>query len=525
MKFKIESFKVGKSHWLCAILVALGIASVCAQEYLAAEDKHPEEASIVNVSSIAAQPAIKECLLRNGIAFSPFRDGQGVDPHDPAPTPQQIEEDLTTISDFTHKIRIYSAKGVYSTIPAAARKLKMEVMQGIYLSEDANENKLQIEAALAVVRAGGTRQLIIGNEALSGNKLSKVQLITYIREIKKQIDPAKVQLSTAEIWSVWRDNPDLAAEVDFVTAHFYPFWEGHSIEGAAQEAIKQYEALSQHLRKQLGREVKIVIGETGWPSGGSARQNAVPSLANQHKYMSEFLPLACEKSIPFFYFDSFDEEWKWREGNSDEANGVTLPCNRTFSGNWVGSSWGILQANGKLKPGLADLFEEPSPGTRLNRDILIKGVGLMAYYGMGVDSSEKQRAWATAENGILRMAYPAGQYWGSVFITVGDPGQRPHPWKDFSGYKTLSIEMRGENGGEEVGIGVMNSSDPATGHERKARQVLGREYKIYDIPLSDLASPHLRIPEGLKQVYVVTEFVFEGRQARTVYVRNVRYKP
>jgi exo-beta-1,3-glucanase (GH17 family) len=516
MESRIGNPKDRVRRWLCASLVVLGVVSVGGQEgYSAGETYLPQEGSGKKESlgtSIGAKFAAKECMLRNGIAYSPFRDGQSVDPHDPAPTPQQIEEDLKTISGFTHHIRVYSAKDTYAIIPGAATKLGMEVMQGIYLGEDPNVNKLQIEAALRAVRAGGVRQqrLIVGNEVLTGKKLSKQQLIAYIRDIKKQIDPARVQISTAETWGVWKDNPDLAAEVNFVTAHFYPFWEGKEVEGAAQTVIAQYVALSEHLRKQLGRDIKIVIGETGWPSAGIPHGSALPSPENQRKYLAEFLPLACGRSIPFFYFAAFDEEWKWREGNSD----------------WeYGSSWGIFQSSGKLKPALADLFDGPPPGTRTNRDIFVNDVGLLAYYGMGVESSEKQHAWVKAENGLLRMAYPTGQYWGSVFITVGDPGQRPHPWKDFSGFTRLSIEMKGEKGGEEVEIGIMHNMDPATGQERKVRRVLGNEYKTYDIPLSDFASSRLTVPEGLKQLYVVTEFVFEGRQARTVYVRNIQFKP
>jgi len=492
--------------WFCLISAAALVILISIRSSAGDVDFPPKRVADIlelNVGSMAAKSVVKECLLQNGLAYGPFRDGQGVDPHDPAPTDKQVEEDLRTIGSFTHKIRTYSAKGAYARIPAVAAKLGIEVMQGIYLGEDPSENTAQIEAALQLVRTGRIRQLIVGNEALTGKKLSKAQLIAYIRKVRKEVDPSKVQVSTAETWGVWRDNPDLAAEVDFVTAHFYPFWEKQRVEGAAEAVITQYEALSEDLRKKLGRSVRIVIGETGWPSSGVPLGEAVPSPENQHRYISEFLPIACEKSIPFFYFAVFDEEWKWREGNSDWEGSIALPQgNRTFSGNWIGSSWGLFESNGKLKPALADLFGDlpPPPGTRANRDVFVENAGLSAYYDMGVDSSEKNRSWLDAQNEFLRMAYPAGQYWGSVFVTVGEPSQRPHPWKDFSEFRTLSIEMKGEHGGEEVEIGVMNRSDPATGRERRVRRVLGRDYDTYDIPLSDVASSHLSLPEGLNQL-------------------------
>jgi len=512
--------------WLCllivpgAILMSGRLFSLGDQCYLG------KRKAALAASDFCGGPPPNECLLRNGVAYSPFRDGQGTDPHEPAPTDEQIEEDLRSVGALTHKIRIYSAKGAYARIPAIAGRLGMEVMQGIYLGPDANENTAQIEAALSLAHTGQIKQLIVGNEVLTGKKLSKSQLIAYIRQVRREVDPNKVQISTAETWGVWQDNPDLASEVDFVTAHFYPFWEGHSVEGAAQLVITEYEALAESLRRRLGRNVRIVIGETGWPSAGIPVGKADPGPENQRRFVSEFLPLACGKSIPFFYFDVFDEEWKWREGSSEWEAGITLPRgDRTFSGNWVGSSWGLFQSNGNSKPALADFLRNSLAGTRTNRDIFVENSGLSAYYDMGVDSSERQRNWLDAQSGFLRMAYPAAQYWGSVFIVVGEPGQRPHPWKDFSGFRTLSIEMKGEHGGEEVEIGVMNRSDPATGRERRVRRVLERNYRVYDIALSDFASSHLAVPEGLKQLYVVAEFVFQGRQERTIYVRNIRYKP
>src|SRR4029077_16866645 len=109
--------------------------------------------------------------------------------------------------------------------------------------------------------------------------------------------------------------------------------------------------------------------------------------------------------------------------------------------------------------------------------------------------------------------------------TVGTPVDLPNrPWKDFSAFDVLSVEMRGERGGEKVWLGVKTDSSPDDGGENKKELTLTTEFTWQDIPLSDLASSRLIVPRDLARLYVVCEFVFSD-QAKTVYVRNVRYKP
>jgi len=464
--------------------------------------------------------------MKNGLAYGPFRDGQSPD-YDVYPGSEQIREDLEFIGKLTKQIRIYGTKGTYAEVPRLAKKLGVHVTQGIYLGRDEKENEKEIENAVKLARAGLVERVVVGNETLTSQRLTKEKLVSYIEKVREEIAPAKVPIGTAEVWGVWDANPDLAKHVDFVEAHFYPFWEHHGVEGAAASVIEQYRALEEKLKKKYpGQHLTLEIGETGWPSAGehASGSAAVPSPQNQRKYLEEFMTLACGNAIQFYYFEAFDEEWKWIEGSSATEDGSALPRDRTFSGRRVGSSWGIYASSGRLKPQFSGLFDESGPASRLQRDIFVDGQ-LSTFYGAGVDSSEKRRDWLKTELGSFKMTYPSDQHWGAVFITVGDPGPRPHPWKDFSEFGTLSVELRGEKGGETVGIGVMGYSDPATGNEKKVTETLSSDYKFCDIPLSSFASSHLSVPADLKKIYVVVEFVFTGAKPETIYVRSVRYKP
>jgi hypothetical protein len=121
----------------------------------------------------------------------------------------------------------------------------------------------------------------------------------------------------------------------------------------------------------------------------------------------------------------------------------------------------------------------------------------------------------------MRMDYPGDQSWGAVFITVGPPTDPPHPGRDLSGYQTLSLELRGEVGGEFVWVGLKDNTDGDDGSETKIEVPdLTTDWQTITFPLSDF------ITADLTRLYVVTEFVFEqGTPAETVDFRRIQYLP
>lgn len=150
------------------------------------------------------------------------------------------------------------------------------------------------------------------------------------------------------------------------------------------------------------------------------------------------------------------------------------------------------------------------------KDILVSGK-LTAGLDMGVNSSGGKADWLKPENDSLRLSYPSDQSWGAVFITVGKPKQPPRPFRDLSAFKTLTIEMRGGSGGEQLEIGIKTNAQPDDGSEAKVPVKLTSEWKTYRFPLDRF--------EGidLDHLYVVTEFVFAGSEAKTIFVRNIKY--
>ena len=137
---------------------------------------------------------------------------------------------------------------------------------------------------------------------------------------------------------------------------------------------------------------------------------------------------------------------------------------------------------------------------------------------MGVDTDKKERGWVSDMNGYMKMVYPSNQAWGAVFITVGAPRTSPRPFRNFSGYSTLSVEIRGENGGEHIEIGIKDNTDPDNGQETKIPINLTQKWQEYEFSLADFRTAELT------HLYVVIEFIFGGPKGKTAYFRNIQYK-
>lgn len=494
----------------------------------------PNSTGIKNINVLGANCTLKvismnQSLQENGLCYGAFRDGQSPE-YKVFPSVEQIEEDLQFIKQITSNIRTYGTAGTLISIPKIAKKLGMTVTHGIDLGNDTLENEAEISRAIELANQGLIDSVIVGNESLTLSRLPKDDLVSYIRRVKSALPP-NIPVSTAEFWDVWRDTPDLIREVDFVVAHFYPYWENHGIDGAALRVIEEYQELQAKIKEEYPeRKIEIVIGETGWPTIEPWPTHKVPKPEgwdgkSQRTFIEEFIRLACNYSIKYYYFEVFDEEWKWREGSSSTGEYTALPQDREFSGRYIGSSWGIYQSNGYLKQNLTGLFPQPDPASRLQRDIFTNGQ-LATYYDIGVDSSANRHDWLYTEGDSLRMDYPANQSWGVVFITVGTPVDENRPWKDFSRFGTLTFDLRGANGDESLEIGIKDYNDADDGGEKKVTfDNIGKAWQSIRIPVTEFASPRFVITGSLGRLYVIIEFVSSGPEAQTIFVRNVRYTP
>jgi exo-beta-1,3-glucanase (GH17 family)/cellulose synthase/poly-beta-1,6-N-acetylglucosamine synthase-like glycosyltransferase len=258
-----------------------------------------------------------------GMSFSPLR----ID-NDPVegkyPTEDEISSDLALLQGQVGAIRTYGLGGSLASIPQLAQKYGMKVTLGAWLTENLEENERELERLVQVAKKNkNILQVIVGNETILRGELSVDQLTGYLDRMRKAI---KLPVSTGEPWNVWLENPELAPHVDYIAAHFLPYWEGLALKTALDNVDQSYNRLHEAFPKK-----RILMAEVGWPSNGQTRRSAVASQSNEAIFLRNYLQRAQEKKYDYYLMEAFDQPWK------SDSEGA------------VGAYWGVFDVKRNQK--------------------------------------------------------------------------------------------------------------------------------------------------------------------------------
>src|SRR5215475_11442759 len=192
------------------------------------------------------------------VSYTPFEPGHVVDK---TADPEKIRADLKKLSTITRAIRGYSAMEGNELVPPIAAEFGLKVTVGAWIDKDEERNQREIDAAINLARHNSNvTGIVVGNETILTGLQRPDELIDKIKKVKKSVN---VPVTTGDVWNTWRDNPELASNVDFIAAHILPYWENYSDKQAVDQAMYLYGLLRD---KFPGK--RIVIAEFGWPSAG-----------------------------------------------------------------------------------------------------------------------------------------------------------------------------------------------------------------------------------------------------------------
>jgi exo-beta-1,3-glucanase (GH17 family) len=217
-----------------------------------------------------------------------------------------VRKDLQLLSKYTDCIRTYSTVGL-EMIPKIARENNLKMLMGAWINGDEKPTRKEIDTLikLATENKDIVKAVIVGNEALLRGDLSDKKLYEYIKEVKTALPDTKV--TYADVWEYWLKYPHIKDVTDFVTIHILPYWEDDPME--INSAIKHLANVRIEVESIL-KTSDILIGETGWPSEGRMREDALPSKTNQALFVREFVKLAEEKNWNYNIIEAFDQPWK-----------------------------------------------------------------------------------------------------------------------------------------------------------------------------------------------------------------------
>ncbi|WP_242083621.1 MFS transporter [Aestuariivivens sediminis] len=272
-------------------------------------------------------PKIREVFLRTlnegmpGLCFSPYKEGQGIGD---ILTESQIKERMNIIAPYTEWVRSFSCTGGNEFTPKAAKEKGLNTIVGAWISKDRTRNEREIKTLIKLAKEGHVDIAVVGNEVLLRKELSEIQILRYIKRVKKAIP--HIPVGYVDAYYQFSERPKLVETCDVVLANCYPFWEGYDIDSAPAKLRHMYA-----VAKKAANGKPVIISETGWPNKGENTANAMPSNDNAMKYFINANIWAKNQGIEMFYFSSFDESWKvHHEGE-------------------LGQRWGLWDKNQNLK--------------------------------------------------------------------------------------------------------------------------------------------------------------------------------
>jgi glycoside/pentoside/hexuronide:cation symporter, GPH family len=251
----------------------------------------------------------------SGLCFSPY---QGEDRSSASPVGPMIE----TIAPYAGGIRTFGSTGEWAEATEVARRHGLYTAAGAGIWSDRRQNAREVAGLVELVKAGNVDLAVVGDELLMWEILPEDKLISYIEEVRA----AGVPTATSDSWDEFISRPGLMEAVDVVVINVFPFWEGISV----SEAVEYIDNIYETVKSKAGG--KEVIVETGWPSAGEPKEEAVPGPVNAARFLNDFTSWARAKGVRYFYFEAFDEPWKL------EVEGP------------VGPHWGLWDKDGAIKP-------------------------------------------------------------------------------------------------------------------------------------------------------------------------------
>lgn len=277
------------------------------------------------------------------VCYSGFRAGQHPDRGDGSinPTDAEVLEDLQILLRDTpfRLIRLYDSQENSEAVLGMIDEhdLPMKVLLGAWLDAEVNNpdcpwitepysdevlaantasNAAEVARAIRLANEypGIVSAVAIGNEALvswNDHMVPVESVIEYVRTTKAAIDQPVTVADNYDWWA--RHGQGLAAELDFVSVHIYPVWEGRGVDEGLSYGVENM----QRVRDALPG-AQLVITEAGWATTASEFGDRA-SQTHQRRYVNELLEWAHAMNITTFVFEAFDESWKGDPGNAAGA--------------------------------------------------------------------------------------------------------------------------------------------------------------------------------------------------------------
>lgn len=239
------------------------------------------------------------------------------------PSQNNVTRDMAVLSQLTNAVRLYGTDcNQTQMVLHAIDKLEltdMKVWMGVWIDTNQTTTDRQLQQMYDIL--GNTSDLsvfkgvIVGNEALYRAGVDKTQseqeLIDILNDVRSQFKSKGYDLpiATSDLGDNW--NAQLVTAVDYVMSNIHPFFAGVTPNVAASWTWEFWQNHDVVLTQ--GTDVKQLISETGWPSGGgedcggtdgtctAGQSGAVANVTGMNTFMDNWVCQALANGTEYFW--------------------------------------------------------------------------------------------------------------------------------------------------------------------------------------------------------------------------------
>jgi exo-beta-1,3-glucanase (GH17 family) len=232
------------------------------------------------------------------------------------PSQNNITRDMAVMSQLTNSVRLYGTdcnqtQMLIHAIDRLEIKDSMKIWLGVWLDSNDTTTQRQIDQTWTILDDYGCdyfKGVIIGNEVLYRKDMSSTELLGHVTDFRKNITAHKCNLpvAMADLGDNW--SGDMATKVDIVMSNVHPFFAGVDVKAAAGWTWNFWNTHDVALTA-TSKNIKQVIAEVGWPSGGgtscggadTCAGGSVAGVNEMNQFMEDWICPSMKNGTEYFW--------------------------------------------------------------------------------------------------------------------------------------------------------------------------------------------------------------------------------
>lgn len=234
--------------------------------------------------------------------------------------------DFEKLKGYTNIVKTYAVSdcNTLQVLGPAAEEAGFQVIFGIWPTDDAHFQAEQqaLKEYLPNISKDTVKVFTVGSEALYRKDLTASDLASAINTVKDVLLDIKdkngdsfssVAVGTVDSWNIIVDGGSIDAikAADFVFANAFSYWQGQTMQNSSYSFFDDIMQALQTIQTAKGStDIDFWVGETGWPSEGTAFESSQPSLSNAKQFWQESICAMRAWGVNVCVFEAQDEAWK-----------------------------------------------------------------------------------------------------------------------------------------------------------------------------------------------------------------------